>query len=77
MLNELRIICLKVKRHLGGICSDATIAQRTFANTKKQAGTLASITQSMDAMIPTLADAFTGTPSERIRRQLDEMAGKS
>ena len=33
-----------MKRQLGGICSDAIRAQRTFDNTKKQAGTSGSST---------------------------------
>jgi hypothetical protein len=32
------------------------------------------IAQVLDAMNPTLPGAFTGTPSERIQRQMDAMA---
>lgn len=32
------------------------------------------IAQALDAMNPTLLGAFTGTPSERIQRQMDAMA---
>jgi hypothetical protein len=48
--------------------------QEAAEDMRKEVERCFDIAQALDAMNPTLSGAFTGTPSERIQRQLDAMA---